>query len=102
LAIHHLRCTPQALILMEMTQAPAQLPFLMLTLVLSKEVGDHFNYSVFDHQMMLKGLQFVGIDEAKARKSRMVVSGPLAEATHVTGAQPARPVAALRQAPQPC
>jgi hypothetical protein len=64
----------QALILMEMTQAPAQLPFLMLTLVLSKEVGDHFNYSVFDHQMMLKGLQFVGIDEEKARKSRMVVS----------------------------
>lgn len=44
----------QALILMEMTQSPAQLPFLMLTLVLSKNVGDRFNYSVFDQQMMLK------------------------------------------------
>lgn len=44
----------QALILMEMTQSPAQLPFLMLVLVISKNVGDAFNYSVFDHQMMLK------------------------------------------------
>lgn len=52
---------------MEMTQSPAQLPFLMLTLVLSKNVGDHFNHSIFDHQMMLKGLQFVGIDEGKVR-----------------------------------
>ncbi len=68
--------TPQALILMEMTSAPAQLPFLMFTLVLSKNVGDHFNYSVFDHQMMLKGLAFVGIDENKAKKSRLNVRAP--------------------------
>lgn len=95
---------------MEMTQSPNMLPFLMLTLVLSKQVGsaagecgkqgrrglgvqalhplphltsllpwpahqvgDHFNYSVFDHQMMLKGLAFVGIDEGKAKKSKFQV-----------------------------
>jgi hypothetical protein len=37
-----------------MTGSPAQLPFLMLCLIISKGVGDFFNYSVFDHQMMLK------------------------------------------------
>ncbi|KAL6760232.1 voltage gated chloride channel-domain-containing protein [Haematococcus lacustris] len=71
----------QALILMEMTQAPAQLPFLMLTLVLSKEVGDHFNYSVFDHQMMLKGLAFVGIDEGKANKAKLTARDVMASNT---------------------
>jgi chloride channel 7 len=29
-------------------------------LVIAKSVGDAFNYSVFDHQLMLKGLPFVG------------------------------------------
>lgn len=48
------------LILMEMTGAPTQLPFLMMVLVIAKGVGDRFNYSVFDHQMMLKGLAFIG------------------------------------------
>jgi len=46
-----------ALILMEMTSSPQQLPFLMLVLVLAKQVGDQFNYGVFEHQMMLKGLK---------------------------------------------
>lgn len=52
-----------ALILMEMTSSPQQLPFLMLVLVLAKQVGDQFNYGVFEHQMMLKGLQ-VGFEYA--------------------------------------
>ncbi len=37
------------------------------------QVGDYFNYSVFDHQMMLKGLAFVGIDEATAKKNKFMV-----------------------------
>ena len=45
----------------------------MLTLVLAKNVGDQFNYSVFDHQMMLKGLQFVGIDESQEKRSKLSV-----------------------------
>eukprot|EP00879_Flechtneria_rotunda_P030328 GHRR01032951.1.p1 GENE.GHRR01032951.1~~GHRR01032951.1.p1 ORF type:complete len:322 (+),score=104.07 GHRR01032951.1:936-1901(+) len=48
------------LVLMEMTGAPNTLPFLMLALTISKGVGDRFNYSVFDHQIMLKGFSFIG------------------------------------------
>lgn len=77
------------LILMEMTGAPNTLPFLMLVIVIAKGVGDRygtvhpflytrvciraestpisrcppccrFNYSVFDHQIMLKGFPFIG------------------------------------------
>jgi len=61
------------LILMEMTGAPQMLPYLMVTLVVAKGVGDRFNYSVFDHQMILKGLGVVGMggggepDKAVAR-----------------------------------
>ncbi|GAX84673.1 hypothetical protein CEUSTIGMA_g12094.t1 [Chlamydomonas eustigma] len=57
-----------AMILMEMTTSPQQLPFLMMVLVIAKQVGDHFNYGVFEHQMMLKGLQFVGIDDMGSDK----------------------------------
>uniref|UniRef100_A0A383VTF4 Chloride channel protein n=1 Tax=Tetradesmus obliquus TaxID=3088 RepID=A0A383VTF4_TETOB len=48
------------LVLMEMTGAPNTLPFLMMVLIISKGVGDRFNYSVFDHQIMLKGFNFIG------------------------------------------
>eukprot|EP00878_Enallax_costatus_P010897 GHUV01011381.1.p1 GENE.GHUV01011381.1~~GHUV01011381.1.p1 ORF type:complete len:670 (+),score=126.18 GHUV01011381.1:946-2955(+) len=48
------------LVLMEMTGAPNTLPFLMMVLIISKGVGDRFNYSVFDHQIMLKGFAFIG------------------------------------------
>ncbi|GIL88475.1 hypothetical protein Vretimale_15336 [Volvox reticuliferus] len=58
----------QALILMEMTQSPAMLPFLMLVLVISKNVGDCFNYGVFEHQMMLKNLAYVGLAENNSKK----------------------------------
>ncbi|GFH23794.1 uncharacterized protein HaLaN_21472, partial [Haematococcus lacustris] len=43
----------QALILMEMTQAPAQLPFLMLTLVLSKEARDVMASNTRDRTLYL-------------------------------------------------
>ena len=45
---------------------------------LPPQVGDHFNYGVFEHQMMLKGLQFVGIDDMgsdKVKKEKIAVSG---------------------------
>ncbi|KAG2428447.1 hypothetical protein HXX76_011567 [Chlamydomonas incerta] len=58
----------QALILMEMTSSPQMLPFLMLVLVISKNVGDCFNYGVFEHQMMLKNLAFVGLAESNSKK----------------------------------
>ncbi|KAG2483148.1 hypothetical protein HYH03_017993 [Edaphochlamys debaryana] len=58
----------QALILMEMTASPQMLPFLMLVLVISKNVGDCFNYGVFEHQMMLKNLAFVGLAENNSKK----------------------------------
>jgi chloride channel 7 len=48
------------LVLMEMTQAPQTLPFLMVALVVSKGVGDQFNLGVFDTQILLKGLGVVG------------------------------------------
>jgi chloride channel 7 len=38
------------------------------------QVGDQFNYGVFEHQMMLKGLDFVGIDDMgsdKIKKERI-------------------------------
>ncbi|PNH00895.1 Chloride channel protein CLC-d [Tetrabaena socialis] len=61
----------QALILMEMTQSPSMLPFLMLVLVISKNVGDCFNYGVFECQMMLKNLAFVGLAENNSKKSHI-------------------------------
>jgi chloride channel 7 len=48
------------LILMEMTQAPQTLPYLMVTLIISKGVGDRLNMGVFDTQMLLKGLGVIG------------------------------------------
>jgi uncharacterized iron-regulated membrane protein len=40
--------------------------------VISKSVGDAFNYSIFDHQLMLKGLPFVGYQtEAVVKKAKM-------------------------------
>ena len=41
------------------------------------KVGDHFNYGVFEHQMMLKGFQFVGMDDMgadKLKKEKIKVS----------------------------
>ncbi len=37
-------------------------------LVISKNVGDCFNYGVFEHQMMLKNLAFVGLAESNSKK----------------------------------
>ncbi|GBF95490.1 chloride channel CLC-c [Raphidocelis subcapitata] len=60
------------LILMEMTGAPGTLPFLMMVLVIAKGVGDRFNYSIFDHQIMLKGLQVIGgIPEHVVRRAHL-------------------------------
>ena len=42
------------------------------------QVGDHFNYGVFEHQMMLKGFQFIGIDDMgadKVKKEKIAVGG---------------------------
>ena len=36
------------------------------------QVGDQFNYGVFEHQMMLKGLAFVGIEDMGADKLKKV------------------------------
>lgn len=43
-----------------LTGDPTTLPFLMMVLIISKGVGDRFNYSVFHHQIMLKGFSYVG------------------------------------------
>lgn len=37
-----------------------------------QQVGDQFNYGVFEHQMMLKGLAFVGIEDMGADKLKKV------------------------------
>eukprot|EP00798_Chlamydomonas_sp_ICE-L_P020089 gene20090-26807_t len=73
-----------ALILMEMTQSPTQLPFLMLTLVVAKQVGDQFNYGVFEQQMMLKAFQYVGIDEEAAAKAKLSAANVMSQNTRST------------------
>lgn len=54
---------------------PNTLPFLMMVLIISKGVGDRFNYSVFHHQIMLKGFNFVGgIPEHIIKRAHLDVS----------------------------
>lgn len=54
---------------------PNTLPFLMMVLIISKGVGDRFNYSVFHHQIMLKAFSFVGgIPEHLIKRAHLDVS----------------------------
>ncbi len=54
---------------------PTTLPFLMMVLIISKGVGDRFNYSVFHHQIMLKGFNFVGgLPEHLVKRAHLDVS----------------------------
>jgi hypothetical protein len=54
---------------------PTTLPFLMIVLIISKGVGDRFNYSVFHHQIMLKGFSYVGgIPEHLIKRAHLDVS----------------------------
>ena len=47
----------------------------MMVLIISKGVGDRFNYSVFHHQIMLKGFNFVGgLPEHLVKRAHLDVS----------------------------
>lgn len=47
----------------------------MMVLIISKGVGDRFNYSVFHHQIMLKGFSYVGgIPEHLIKRAHLDVS----------------------------
>jgi hypothetical protein len=47
----------------------------MMVLIISKGVGDRFNYSVFHHQIMLKGFMYVGgIPEHVIKRAHLDVS----------------------------
>jgi chloride channel 7 len=50
----------------------------MMVLIISKGVGDRFNYSVFHHQIMLKAFSFVGgIPEHLIKRAHLDVSALL-------------------------